>query len=78
MSIDRSLKIASSLKGHRNVLKRAERIDKLTKAETFNAEKDTPIGLPKVANRKITTGKKVKKKGPEEATEGETPAASTT
>ncbi len=70
MSIDRSLKIASGLTSHRNVLKRAERIAKLKKAERFDPEQDTPTGLPKVANRKVTTGKKVKKKGPEEAVEG--------
>lgn len=71
MSIDSSLKIASGMKSHRNVLKRAERIAKLTQSERFDPEKDRPTGLPKVVNRKVSTGKKVKKKGPEDAAAAE-------
>ncbi len=69
MSIDQSLKSSSGLRQHRNVLTRAERIAKLAEQERFDTEADNPIGLPKVANKKVVTGKKVKKKGPKE--EGE-------
>ena len=67
MSIDPSLKVSSSMGGHRNVLKRAERIVKLQEKGKFTAGQDDPTHLPKVANRKIVVGKKVKKRGPEEA-----------
>ncbi|MCI0363191.1 MAG: hypothetical protein L0Y44_12360 [Phycisphaerales bacterium] len=56
-----------ALNQHRNVLTRAERITKLTESEKFIAEKMSPLGLVKVANRLVTTGKKPKK----EAAEGE-------
>ncbi len=57
MSLDRSLKIKSSLVRHRNVLSRAERIDLLKSQDRWKDEM-TPLGLPKVANRKLATGKK--------------------
>ena len=62
MSIDRSLKTASNLARHRNVLTRDERITKLAERGEFDAKKDDPIGLPKVGNRKVVTGGKTKKK----------------
>ena len=62
MSIDRSLKTAGSLARHRNVLTRDERIAKLAEWGQFDAQKDDPIGLPKVGNRKVVTGGKTKKK----------------
>lgn len=65
MSMDRSLKIKGSLQRHRNVLNRAERIKTLAEQEKFDAEKDCPTGLPKVAHRKVVVGGKTKKKGPE-------------
>ncbi len=65
MSMDRSLKIKGSLQRHRNVLNRAERINKLAEQEKFDLEKDCPTGLPKVPHRKVTVGGKSKKKGPE-------------
>jgi small basic protein (TIGR04137 family) len=69
MSIDRSLRTSNSLAGHRNVLTRAERIAKLTQQGRFDpAAGSTPTGLPKVASRKASIGKKAKK-GPEK--EGE-------
>jgi len=71
MSIDRSLKIASRLSRHRNVLTRAERIARLAEEERWT-EKDGVFGLPKVAHRNIKVGKKSKKKGKE----GEEGAAS--
>ena len=65
MSIDPSLKTGNSLAGHRNVLTRAERIEKLKDQGRFDQEA-SPLGLPKVAHRKVAVAKKVKKKGPEE------------
>ncbi len=71
MSMDRSLKTGGSLKRHRNVLTRAERLAKLTDAERWSPGKSV-FGLPKVSNRTAKVGKKTKKK--EEAAEA-TPAA---
>jgi small basic protein (TIGR04137 family) len=59
MSIDRSLKLKGSLTRHRNVLNRGERIERL-KAEDRWEEGDNLFGLPKVANRKASVGKKTK------------------
>src|ERR1700722_3585299 len=73
MSIDRSLKSASSLVRHRNVLTRAERLDQLKEEEKWNESKSV-FGLPKVGHRKLEVGKPAK----EEAAEGAaaaTPAA---
>ncbi|MDY7109738.1 MAG: small basic protein [Planctomycetota bacterium] len=69
MSLDRSLKTKpAALNQHRNVLTRAERIVRLAEQGDFNPEEDSPIGLVKVANRQVVTGKKKKKKE-EETTE---------
>lgn len=69
MSIDRSLKIKGALMRHRNVLSRAERIEKLKDEERWN-ESDSLLGLPKVAHRKSHAGRKVAEGKPEvEATE---------
>jgi small basic protein (TIGR04137 family) len=57
MSIDRSLKIKGSLSRHRNVLSRAERIEKLIEEERWE-EGDPVTGLVKVAHRKGHSGKK--------------------
>ena len=62
MSLDRSLKSGNKLAQHRNVLTRAERIDRLKGNEEFDPEKGNPIGLRKVANRKIAAAKKEAKK----------------
>jgi small basic protein (TIGR04137 family) len=59
MSIDRSLKIKGALKRHRNVLTRAERIEKLKEEERWT-EEDSLLGLPKVAHRKSHAGRKDK------------------
>ena len=59
MSIDRSLKIKGALKRHRNVLTRAERIEKLRDEERWS-EEDSLLGLPKVAHRKSHAGRKEK------------------
>ena len=73
MSIDRSLKIKGALKRHRNVLTRAERIERL-KDEDRWSQGDSLLGLPKVANRKIHTGRK-EKTAPAKEAEAETPEA---
>ena len=75
MSVDRSLKSANSLNRHRNVLKRAERISFLADDGRWDAEKDSVFGLPKVANRKASVGKKVKKKTAEDGDAEKTPEA---
>ncbi len=57
MSIDRSLKIKGALSRHRNVLTRAERIEKLKDEERWS-EGESLLGLPKVAHRKSHAGRK--------------------
>ncbi len=72
MSLDKSLKSRASLARHRNVLKRAERVEVL-KGEDRWEEGQSPIGLPKVANRKARVGKKdkaAKAEAGESTTEG--------
>ncbi len=66
MSIDKSLKTASALARHRNVLSRAERIAHL-KDEGRWDDGNLPFGLVKVAHRKPKVGAKVKKKTEEAA-----------
>ena len=51
MSIDHSLKVKGALERHRNVLTRAERIEKLQDEERWE-EGNSLLGLPKVAHRK--------------------------
>ncbi len=70
MSIDRSLKIKGTLKRHRNVLSRAERIEKLKDEERWS-EEDSLLGLPKVAHRKSHAGRKEKAEKAKEALEAE-------
>ncbi len=79
MSIDRSLKIKGALSRHRNVLSRAERIEKLKEEERWS-EGDSLLGLPKVAHRKSHAGRKdkedIEKEAETEAVPGdETPTA---
>lgn len=61
MSIDRSLRLKSSLERHRNVLTRAERVAQLQMQDKWEGQ-SSALGLPKVAHRKPKTGgqKKVK------------------
>jgi small basic protein (TIGR04137 family) len=66
MTIDRSLRRANRLVRSRNVLTRAERIEKL-KADDRWDEGRSPFGLPKVRVVKAALGKKKKKKAKEEA-----------
>ncbi|MBC8309124.1 MAG: small basic protein [Phycisphaerales bacterium] len=70
MSLHRSLKTKpAGLNQHRNVLTRAERIVKLANEDTFDVEENSPMGLPKVASRKIKIASK--KKDSAEDGEGE-------
>jgi small basic protein (TIGR04137 family) len=73
MSLDPSLKSASSLVRHRNVLTRDERLARLKDEEKW-PEGRSVFGLPKVANRKAAVGKAVKEEA-EEGAAGATPAA---
>jgi small basic protein (TIGR04137 family) len=73
MSLDPSLKSASSLVRHRNVLTRDERLARLKDEEKW-PEGRSVFGLPKVANRKANVGKAEKEETAEGA-EGATPAA---
>ena len=57
MSIDRSLKIKGALSRHRNVLTRAERIEKLTEEERWT-DGESVFALAKVAHRKTHAGRK--------------------
>ena len=68
MSRERSLKSTGMLKRHRNVLTRAERIEWLKDLGGWT-EGSSPIGLPKVAHRKVSVGKKIK--AAEKTEEGE-------
>ncbi len=76
MSIDRSLKIKGALTRHRNVLTRAERVEKLKEEERWTEEQSV-MGLPKVAHRKTHAGKKEAEAKPGAAAEGAVPAAAT-
>ncbi len=71
MSLDKSLKTKGALERHRNVLTRAERIDKL-KEEGRWSDDDSVFGLPKIVHRKAAAGAKEKKvaKTEEEGAEG--------
>lgn len=72
MSMDPSLKSASSLVRHRNVLTRAERLAKLAEQGKWDVATQGVFGLPKVGNRKLVVGGKPKK---EEAAEGDAKAS---
>ena len=47
--------IFGALNQHRNVLTRAERITHLMSRDLFKPEDKSPLGLVKVANRKVWT-----------------------
>jgi small basic protein (TIGR04137 family) len=59
MSLDKTLKSKSTLERHRNVLTRAERIERLKELGRWT-ETSAPMGLPKVAHRKLSVGKREK------------------
>ena len=78
MSLDRSLKGKSTLERHRNVLKRAERIDMLEDNDKWSEAKSSVYNLPKVAHRKAVAAKKPPKAeaaGATAAVAGAAPAA---
>ena len=75
MSLHRSLKSGSSLKSHRNVLNRLEKIKKLKEKEKWSEDKNSIFGLPKVRSIKLKVKSKVKAApGEEEKKEGEAKA----
>ncbi|MBX3374143.1 MAG: small basic protein [Phycisphaeraceae bacterium] len=54
MSLHRSLKTKpAALNQHRSVLKRSERIERLVAQERFRKDGNSPLGLVKVASRRI-------------------------
>ncbi len=61
MTIDKSLKIRAGMIRNRNVLTRAERLEKLQATERWK-EGDPVLGLPKVRVQKVTLKKKKKVK----------------
>lgn len=60
MSVDRSLRLKSSLARHRNVLTRAERVERMQAADQWSDEVGA-LGLPKIGNRKAAAKKKAPK-----------------
>ncbi|MDR0608818.1 MAG: small basic protein [Planctomycetaceae bacterium] len=76
MTIDKSLRTRKGIVRARNVLTRAERIEKLLQQDRWTKD-DGPFSLPKVRVYKIVVKKKKKKKGEEETAAVATPAAST-
>jgi small basic protein (TIGR04137 family) len=68
MTIDKSLKIRAGMMRNRNVLTRAERIQKLQAADRWS-DGDPVLGLPKVRVQKVSLKKKKKVKKEEESTE---------
>ena len=74
MSLDRSLRSANSLVRHRNVLTRAERIDRLEDGAKWTEQKSV-FGLPKVGNRKQALAKAEKTEAVAGAAGAAAPAA---
>lgn len=68
MTIDKSLQRKGRLVRSRNVLKRAERIERLQVEDRW-IEGSSPLGLPKVRVVKTVVGKKKKKKSKEDEEE---------
>ena len=65
MSLDASLKAASTLSRHRNVLTKSERLARLLGNGRMERDEAYVLGMPKTVNRKVSVGKKTPKK-PEE------------
>ena len=68
MTIDRSLRVRKGMLSNRNVLNRAERLEKLQETERWQ-EGDSVFGLPKVRIEKVALKKRKKAKKVEEETE---------
>ena len=64
MTIDKSLRTRRGIVRARNVLTRAERIEKLMQQDRWS-EEDGPCGLPKVRVYRVVVKKKKKVKGEE-------------
>lgn len=77
MSLDKSLKSQNSLERHRNVLSRAERLERLEDEQRWN-EGESVMGLAKVVHRKAAMAKKEKTKVGEAAEATTKVAAETT
>lgn len=73
MTIDKSLKIRRGLIRSRNVLTRAERIEKLLETDRWQ-EGDSPTGLAKVRVQTVVIKKKKKKEESAEESEQESSA----
>ena len=73
MSLDKSLKSSQGLARQRNVLTRAERLEKLKDDERWK-EGDSIFGVPKVRVERVKR-RKVKKKEEEAVDAAATPAA---
>ena len=67
MTVDKSLRVRTGIARSRNVLTRAERIERLQQQDRWT-EEDGPCGLPKVRVYRVVVKKKKKKKGEEEGT----------
>ena len=67
MTIDKSLKVKAGMLRSRNVLTRAERLEKLQAADRWS-EGDNVLGMPKVRVQKLALKKKKKVKKEEEET----------
>ena len=67
MTIDKSLKVRTGMIRQRNVLTRAERLERLKETDTWQ-DGDSVLGLPKVRVLKVSLKrkKKVKKEGEDE------------
>jgi small basic protein (TIGR04137 family) len=65
MTIDKSLKVKAGMMRSRNVLTRAERLEKLKASDRWS-EGDSVLGMPKVRVQKLALKKKKKVKKEEE------------
>ena len=74
MTIDRSLRVRKGMLSTRNVLKRAERLEKLKETERWQ-EGDSIFGLPKVKIQKVALKRKKKVKKVDETDEAATEVA---
>lgn len=71
MSLDASLKSGSGLNRHRNVLTRAERLQRLLETGKIASVEDASVmGMPKIAHRKMAIAKKTPKKPEAEEAKG--------
>ena len=68
MTIDRSLRVRKGMLSNRNVLNRAERLEKLKETERWQ-DGDSVFGLPKVRIEKVALKRKKKAKKVEEETD---------